>query len=228
MINIFSRLYENAAAAESVRTQLLGKGFPSYMLRVVTGEGTEAKLVRADVKPETAAAYAGETAKGKAVLVVTASYKPLGAAKVARAVLGASPAIAMDGVDELNTVRSQPDHAPSVLKEHPRFFTHLPAPEDRGHGRLSDALGWKTISKRKPRTSAISGGRFMSRAFWPMPLLKEKRKANSAISGGAYMSTKFWPQKLVSGSDRKISVIRGGGTPFSRMLGWPTTTSARD
>ena len=48
----------------------------------------------------------------------------------------------------------------------------------------------------------------------------------SAIRGGAYMSRYFWPMKLVSASKEKTSAIRGTWL-FSSMFGLPAISSYR-
>lgn len=226
MTTVITRLYADASKAESVANRLRWEGFPRNAVRVITSDGRDSeqirgRLERADVSEAVVADYASQVASGGAALVIQATYKPLGAARLAREIVEDSGAI--DSASEHNDyyMPDRPDHAPSVLKDHPRFMTLPLEPEDYRGGPISRELGLRLLSPHKARNSAIRGGRHMSRAFWPMPLVSKGRKATSAISGGRHMSKSFWPMPLVSTKPRKNSVIRGGALPLSRLLGWP-------
>lgn len=226
MTTVITRLYADEDTAKSVENRLRWEGFPKHTMRVITADGGDAdatrdRLSRADVNEALVSEYAQRLGAGAAVLVVYATYKPLGAARIAREIIGKSAAL--DQASDTNDfyVPERPDHAPSILKDHPRLMTLPLEPEDYRGGPISRELGIRLLSPRKERTSAIRGGRFMSRAFWPMSLVSRGRKATSAISGGRHMSRAFWPMPLVSTKPRKNSVIRGGALPLSRLLGWP-------
>jgi hypothetical protein len=219
MTTVITRLFasEKAVAAQIKRMQF--KGFPRHAMRMFTSVDAVAdKLKNAGVKGSTADAYAEKLGDG-AVLLINATYKPLGAARIARELLAKAETVDMGGHAEESYVKTQPEKAPSVLKEHPRFATMLQEVENRGP--ITGMVGMRMLSPHRTKRSAMSdGGRRMSRMFWPMPLLKEKRKANSAISGGRHMSKMFWPMPLVSTKPRRLSVIRDGDHPFSRIFGW--------
>lgn len=226
MTNVITRLYADTTKAEAVANRLRWEGFPRNSVRVISADGGDdgairARLSRADVNDAIIGAYASKLADGAAALVIQATYKPLGAARIAREIVAKSDAI--DGASEFNDyyMPDRPDHAPSVLKDHPRFMTLPLEPEDYRGGPISRELGIRLLSPRKSRNSAIRGGRHISKAFWPMPLVSKGRRATSAMSGGRHMSRAFWPMPLVTTKPRKNSVIRGGSLPLSRILGWP-------
>ena len=226
MTNVITRLYADTTKAEAVANRLRWEGFPRNSVRVISADGGDdgairARLSRADVNDAIIGAYASKLADGGAALVIQATYKPLGAARIAREIVAKSDAI--DGASEFNDyyMPDRPDHAPSVLKDHPRLMTLPLEPEDYRGGPISRELGIRLLSPRKSRNSAIRGGRHISKAFWPMPLVSKGRRATSAMSGGRHMSRAFWPMPLVTTKKRKNSVIRGGSLPLSRMLGWP-------
>ncbi len=225
MTTLITRLYASEKAADTMADKLYWKGFPRRSLQVVTGSDKAAvqeRLMRAHVPADSAAIYAEHVAGGTALLLIGATYKPLGAARIARDMTAKSDVMDVAGVVDETRVPDQPDHAPSVLKDHPRFLSMGISAK---RNLISDQLGLRTLSPRRERRSAIRGGRFMSRAFWPMKLVSQNRNAHSAISGGKFMSKAFWPMPLLSSTPRRNSVMPGGGTPFSRALGLSTLSS---
>ncbi len=228
MTQVISRLFENEKTAQSVFDRLRFEGLPPRALRIVTAQDGEsadalaARFTKLDVAQDAAKAYAQHMTGSQAAMVVHATYKPLGAAKITRGVVDRMNPMNVGDVTEESFVPDAPSRAPSILDSHPLFFTTRVS--DRrfpSGGPVSQGLGPQLLMKSRPRTSAIKGGRFMSRAFWPMALLKTDRTANSAIRGGKHMSRTFWPQPLLSRKERRLSVIRGGSLPLSRALGFP-------
>jgi hypothetical protein len=162
--------------------------------------------------------------QGDALLVVRATYKPLGAARITRDDHGETKARSRRRRGRRPLLPDGPDHAPSVLKDHPHMLSlDLDFGEYKG-GPVSAEFGIPLLTRgHRNRPLRVSrGGGHMSKWFWPMPLVTRKRKANSAISGGRYMSKLFWPMPLLSRKERTRSVIRDGALPFSRALGLPT------
>ncbi len=230
MTTVITRLYADEEAAQRTARRLRFEGFPGNAVQVISAAGLDrdtllSRMDRAMVPDEAARGYVDKVSAGNSLLVIRATYKPLGAARIARETVASSPALASGVSPEESWVKDPPDHAPSVLKDHPRFMTLPIEPEDYRPQLISRELGIPLLSRHKEKRSAISGGRFMSKAFWPMPLVTRKRKANSAMSGTRHMSRMFWPMPLVSTKERKNSVIRGGAHPISRALGWPTISS---
>lgn len=232
MTKVITRLYSEEKRAHSVADKLRWEGIPQRAIRVVAANGDEdaealkARLHKMDVHPDAVTAYVDHIGAGKAAVVVHATHKPLGAAKITRRTMDAGSPVDLGGVEQEQFVPDGPSHAPSILDTHPRFLTsRIDVVRIRTGQPVSNGIFPKTILKSGPRNSAIRGGRHMSRMFWPMPLLKKNRKASSAMRGGRYMSRAFWPMPLLSRKERSLSVIPGGALPLSRALGWPTVSN---
>jgi len=223
MTTIFTRLYPNPNVAEGVQDRLYRAGFPRHSMRVVTRQPDDGvsdiklRIDRARVPDREASVYAEGVVNGNALLIVAADYRPLGAVKTGRRILEGTNALPCNVETEEFRVTTLPDHAPYVLKDHPRFLT---APPDTDHtgGPLSDQFGFSMVSSERRGNSAIEGGK----RILPFLTVIKNRRANSAIRGGFHVSRAFWPMKLVTGKPRRNSVIRGGGHPLSRLLGWRT------
>lgn len=231
MTQVISRLFESETLASGVAERLRFEGLPVRVIRVVSAKPNEtanqlaARLGSYNVASDAAKAYAKLIKAGNAAVVVHAGYKPLGAAKITRNTLARNASVDAGKVTEEVFVKDKTGRATSIMDSHPHFLT------TRVHNRrltsggpVSSGVCPKLIMTHRPRTSAISGGRFMSRFFWPMPLLKKRRNARSAIRGGKHMSRMFWPQKLLSTKERRLSAISGGSLPLSRALGFPTVS----
>ncbi len=219
---VIARAYGDADSARGIRDRLYRAGFPRYQMSLICAkEGEDADQIKAHLMdawvPEVpAGTYAEIVAGGAGVVVVRASYKPLGAVRIANEAFATSGALDVGLAEQQFRVKTPPDHAPSILKDHPRFLTTAPRHDGRG-GLVSEQLGLRLLSAQKPRTSALAGGKiYMGNG------IKRKAKANSAYAGGGYMSQKFWPMPLLSTRKRELSVTENGGHPFSRILGWPT------
>ncbi len=221
MTTIFTRLYESQPIALAVQDRMYRAGFPRHVMRVIIGRpeetanGIENRISDARVPDREASVYAENVSQGAALLVVEATYKPLGAVKIARKMLSETKSIPCNVEAEEFKVPTLPDHAPSIMKDHPRFFTNPPDPDHLG-GPLSDQLGILLLTSKRRFNSALKDGGLMI----PIPQLMRGRKAKSAVSGGYHVSSTFWPMKLVTQKERRRSVIPGGGHPFSRRLGW--------
>ena len=221
MTKIITRVFPNAAQAERAVDRLNVKFLPKRNRRIITdGPNAEHEMRRANVHESAIDAYAKQLAAGGAVLVVKAGSKPLGAPRITREVMAKYDPVDMGNVVEEHKLPWVPDHAPSVLKDHPLFLTNS---DVETPGRISDGLSLPLLKQRSGRRPLMSGDKRMSRMFWPMPLLKTDRNASSAISGGRYMSRAFWPMSLLSTKPRRRSVIPGGDLPLSRRLGLKTT-----
>lgn len=227
MTQIITRLFPSEKSAARTARKLHEEGFPKYILRIFTAasakdaDAMKARLEKADIDPAAAAVYAEHLKDDAALLLIPATYKPLGAARIAREILAEADTVDLGDIPDDTFVKDRPDHAPSVLKGHPLLITIPLWDDEMPRGPVTG--GFLPLTKQhRTKRSAMSGDHFMSRKFWPMPLLKRHRKANSAIHGGKFMSRMFWPQKLLSTGPRRNSVIRGGSRPLSRLFGWPT------
>ncbi|MEP4199376.1 MAG: hypothetical protein ABJL99_27450 [Aliishimia sp.] len=225
MTQVITRLFSSVDAARAQMNKMQLRGFPRNAMQVLPrGTSAQAKLVDAGVAGDTAKAYAKHKEKGSAVLLINATFKPLKAARIAREMLDEVETIDMGALDEESYVKTPLETSSSVMKDHPRFLTLFGAITDRGP--VTGAFGMRMLQPSRTKRSAMrDGGRRMSRAFWPMPLLKEKRSASSVISGGRHMSRAFWPMPLITNKPRRSSVIRGGDHPLSRRFGWATISS---
>ena len=229
MTTVITRLYADAATAERIAEQLRWQGFPSSALRVISGKGTHTRtakerLLDVHVPDGAADTYAKKVEGGNAVLVVLATYRPLGAARIAREALANSATIPSGVKDEETYVKETPKtEAPKILKEHPLFLTMKRHPGDYRPGTVSSEIGIPLLSPRRPKSdSVMSGGRYMSKSFWPMPLVSSRKPSGGVMKGGRHVSRAFWPMPLVTTKPPKRSVIPGGDLPLSRAMRWPT------
>lgn len=224
MTTIISRVFPDEASARQAAGRLEFRGVPSRACMIITGvdgDALTARMEAARVDDSARKAYAAAVKSGQVVLVVHATYKPLTAATIVRDTLAKFDTVDVGDVVEDYFVPDGPQKAESVLKEHPLFLTTPASRNGYEGGPITKGLGFNMLKPHKARNSAIRGGGFKSRAFWPMPLLSTKPRKKSVISGGRYMSKAFWPMPLLSDKPRTSSVIKGGDLPFSRTLGWP-------
>ena len=233
MTTIITRLFPSRESAAAVAADLDLKRFPRRAVHVITSssdEGAEAvsaQLERLEVDPAAATAYTDHLTKGDtALLVVRATYKPLGAARIAREALADADTIDVGQVPDDIYVPDRPERTPSVLTDHPHMLMLPMADDEIPRGPVTGNF-FRLLSPHRTKMSAMSGDNRMSRFFWPMPLLKRHRTANSAIHGGRVMSRRFWPQKLLLSGPRRKAVIPGGGHPMSRLFGWPLISHRR-
>ncbi len=222
MTTVLSRLYQTEHAARGMRDRLMRAGFPGYVLSLVaardgdTDAAIKARMVQALVPEDAAEAYAARVAEGASLVVVRATYKPLNAVRIATEAFDSSGALPVNLPSQSFKVPTPRDHAPSVLKDHPRFLTIAPG-QGGGAFLLSDRLGLRLLSPQKRRDSVLKDApRFFGRA-----ILRKKRKLSTMQPRP--MSRVFWPMPLLIHTSRKRSVVPGGGTVFSRWLGWPTS-----
>lgn len=228
MITVITRLYGDAQSGRGIRERLYRQGFPRHALTLVTpsdGDGVKALQARMEgalVPAEAAKVYAARVAKGASLVVVRATYKPLNAVRIAKETFQTSGALDAGLEDEAFRVKSPPDHAPSILKDHPLFLT-LPLDPERDARPLSTRFGVRLLSHPKRRDSVLRP----SKRFFGEGIIRD-RKSRSVLPSGSFMSRKFWPMPLLSDRKPGRSIIPGGGQPFSRLFGWPTVSETRD
>ena len=119
------------------------------------------------------------------LVVVRAPFTPFGAARKAMDIVDATPSVD-SAVADNNTLVSETirrELTLSVMTNHRLFLTDTKEMA-RNNGRISTGFGWRLLSRRKEKSSVIRGGRFMSRAFWPMALLSSKKSKLSVYRGG--------------------------------------------
>lgn len=222
--HVIGRLYKDAASARGMRDRLYRAGFARHTLSVVTPQdaedvdGLQAKIEEAWVPTGPAKHYATKLTEGMCLVVVRATYKPLNAVRIATQAFETSGAIPSGLNTDHFPIKTPPDPAPSILKDHPRFLNLPPSPDD-DRRLVSERLGLTQLSPPRRRDSVMS----VPKRFFGEGIIRKARKT-STLPPGTFMSQKFWPQPLVSNRKRSLSVIPGGGHPFSRLLGWPTTS----
>jgi hypothetical protein len=197
MTTIITRLYPDLATAQEVVAALKDRGHDPLTIDVIAerGEGApEARMRAARVPAASAAAYGPGVARGGALLVVRAPFAPMGTARDAIKVVNRTPSIDVGLADEDFYIREQPrlETAGKVMQG-TVFYMSNPH-RALGHGHI---LGSNPILPAKERTSAIRGGAYMSRMFWPMKLVTTNRQASSAIPGGMLISRMFGIPTLI-------------------------------
>lgn len=221
MTTLITRLFPDHKAAKAAADRLIFKGVPQRACTIIAGsDDAEKRLARARVDATAIAPYVSGMAAGQAVLVVRATYKPLGAVRVVNEILAKFDSVAVGSAVEQRKLPWEPEHAKSVLKDHPLFLTvpSIAVP----HGPITSNLGLR-MTKPHSTKRPLSNQR-MSKAFWPAKLISHKKRSASVIKGTRHMSAMFWPMPLLSHRSRRKSVIPGGGFPFSRLFGMRTTS----
>lgn len=201
MTTIITRLYEELGTAQAVAGELAAAGFPAdtYDIITQTGQGSvEDQIMAARVNERAANAYAQHMSAGRALLVVRAPFNPMGAALQAMNIVDTHASVNAGVSNENRYVRerAEPQRFLKIWRGSPRFLT----PD------------WNPGAKRRG---------LISRAFG-MPLLKRGRVTHSAFKGGKFMSRGFWPMPLVVRREPNVDGVRGGTTVFSNLLGWST------
>lgn len=225
MATLFSRLYDQVGAARTLADSLIWDGVPRRDVRIVSRRADEtvtelvARLQKMHVHESAATAYGPPLMEGAVVLVVRATYRPLGAPKLVRATLAKSSVRRFPDAIEEHRVKEPPQirDSLSILPAHPKLFS-LGMEDAARAGPVTADLGFRMLTDGPRKTSVIEGGRRMV----PLPLLRRRRARPSVLAGGTHISRRFWPMPLVTRKERTSSVIRGPGTVFSRSLGMST------
>jgi hypothetical protein len=188
MTTIITRLYADAKTANAAAQALRAEGMPQDALDVVAkGGDSAAALMAARVGAATAAAYATRIDGGAVAVVARAPVTPFGYARKVMDVLDGFDSIRVPGVKADEYIREEigSDYYISVLTDHPRWFSQdLQPGSGNWPGPVSRAFAMPLLKRHKDRNSAYSGTRYMSKAFWPMPLLSTKPRKSSVIPGG--------------------------------------------
>jgi hypothetical protein len=191
MTTIITRLYPDMATAKRVASALMDRGHDEATISILTQEGDGSamdRMARARIPSSSAAAYAPGLAKGQALVVVQAPFAPMGTARDAIRSMNRTPAINVGIANEDYYIREEPNVETSGKIMHGTVFFMSNPLRPMAHGHV---LGQNPILPPRERRSAISGGAYMSKMFWPMKLVSTGRQANSAISGGFLFSSLF-------------------------------------
>jgi hypothetical protein len=186
MTTIITRLFADAAAAKAAVDDLLSRDHDPRTINVISGSAGDSAVDRiraARVGAAAAAIYAGHVEQGRALVVVAAPFNPVGTARDAMRALSRHPAMNVGVADENVYMREQPrvDISGKVDSRHTLWMTR---PGSIGAG---GPIFGMAASGRKPGTSAIRGGAYMSTKFWPMRLVTAPKQGRSASSGGGLM-----------------------------------------
>ena len=189
MTTIITRLYSDVTAAQAVVAALTGSGHNPATIDVITRDGPTPATDRmraARVPAASAAAYAPAIAEGRALLLVSAPFAPMGTARHAIKTVNRYPALSVGLANEDVYIREDPKVETSgKILTGTTFFMSNPH-RSTGHGRV---FGANQLMPSKPRTSAMRGGGYMSTKFWPGKLLSAPKERNSAIRGDWQLSS---------------------------------------
>jgi hypothetical protein len=191
MTTIITRLYSDLPAANAAMRALLDAGQNDETIQIITGDtigGARAAMTDARISAVSAAAYESAMTEDQALLVVQAPFNPMGTARTAINVLQKHPAMDLGLQDEDVYLRDYPtaQYSNSVMRDHPLLLSNPFRRLSHGH-----IFGNNPIIHSKERTSAIRGGAYMSRFFWPTRLVSAPKERNSAIHGGLLFSSLF-------------------------------------
>ncbi len=191
MTTIITRLYSDQSGASAAMAALVKSGQDEDTIRIITGStagGAAAAMKAARVSTGSAAAYAKAMTGEQALLVMQVGFNPIGAARNAVKVLDRHPAMNVGLEDEDVYLREYPtvEASRNLLANNPLVMSNPFRRLSHGH-----ILGNNPIIQSKPRTSAMRGGGFMSRYFWPMKLVSSPKQGTSAMRGGFLFSSMF-------------------------------------
>lgn len=174
MAKVITRYFESAARARSVRDELIYRRrfSPTILDLYESAEDLDAKLVAAHVEAKTAKGYAKKMAKGGAVLLVRAGYRPLAVAQTTREVTADMGAADMGALVEEVVVKDEPGRKISVLQDHRLFMSRPRDPASTNHYMADWPI--PLISRRKPlRETTLTGHGRM--ANFPIPLISRRQ-----------------------------------------------------
>lgn len=191
MTTVVSRLYDTVDTAARVADKLRAQGFPESTISVITTPDA-GRIAAARVGEVATAAYAKAMKDGQALLVCRAPVTPFGAARVAMATADSEAWIDAGRGKSNEYIREVADldvQTPRILLNHPMMMTRDDYVGSGWSGwRLSDVFGFPTVSPRRDyKLSVMQGTRYMSRGFWPRPLLSAKPRKSSVMPGGRLM-----------------------------------------
>lgn len=173
MTTIISRLYQDAATAETIAGALMDEGHTPDRIAIFTAPD-EAAITATWVGPAAAKAYATALGQGGALVVATVGF---GRTTTAIGIMDSADSLDVGLATESRYMSdfTSSRGSDSVLKSHPLWMTNRHA--SLPHSRI---FGAANLSKHRTSRSAIAGGRLMAKYFWPMPHVIAPGKRNSA------------------------------------------------
>ncbi len=195
MTQVITRYFEDVNAAGAVKRALHSKGFPLSDLRLLTeAKSATRALSNARVLPKSIKAYEKKLAKGGAVLLAKATFKPLGAAQLVRSMTSEMGAAVMKGAVEEVYVIDKPGRPRPILSAHPRMMTR----KRQAQSSTFHMANWpiQLLSKRKPKDE-FAFPRHSRMASFPIPLLS-RRKPGDAFAFPRHARMANFPIPLIS------------------------------
>jgi hypothetical protein len=180
MTTIITRLYADTSTARAVASTLVAQGHAQDTVDVITRDGggdLVSRMLAARVRQGAAAQYASAVEEGKALVVVRAPFSPMGAARHAMKIADKTASIKVGVANENDYIREDPkvNTRNSLLAGNPMVMSNPFRPLPHAH-----ILGSNPILAPRSRRSAIAGGKFMSRMFWPMRLVSANAKEGTS------------------------------------------------
>lgn len=191
MTTLITRLYSDPAGADAAKAALLAAGQEAETIQIInrhSAGGPGAAMQAARIEPASAMAYGRAMTGEQTLLVVMAPFNPIGTARNAIKTLRKHPAMDLGLHDEDVYLREYPapEYSITVMTSHALIMSNPFRRLSHGH-----ILGNNPLLPSRARNSAMRGGGYMSKAFWPMKLVTTGRHAASAIHGGTLFSRLF-------------------------------------
>ena len=221
-MKVITRFFDKADAARKARKELLYiKGVSQRIVHLYEGgNDVEARLNAARLAPPTSKAYAERLAKGGAVLLVEAGYKPLSIAQTTRDVCAQMGGERIDGLVEEVEIKDKVRRGMNVLRDHPLFMSRPRDPDATNFYMANWPI--PLINRKKPFTAALFEPH-AHMANWPIPLTnRRKPNTNSIFSRHARMAN--FPIPLIS---KRTPADRFAFPRHKRMADFPIPLTNR-
>ncbi|MFK7754657.1 MAG: PucR family transcriptional regulator [Sedimentitalea sp.] len=182
MTKVITRYFDSATRAIQVRNELVQqRRFSTKIVRLYDdANGLADALTAANVDATAAKTYEKHVAKGGAVLLVNAGFKPLSVAKITREVTAFMGAANLGDIVEEVFVRDEIKPASSVLTNHPKFLSREKDPYETNHYMANWPI--PLISRAKPSNNSIFP-RHARMADFPIPLTDRRKPFTGSIIG---------------------------------------------
>lgn len=156
-------------------------------------------IAAAGVGHVSAAAYARAMGPGQALLVVRAPFTPFGRARSAMRIADSFGPLAVPGTNPDQHVPDQPRPRifyPAIGRHAHVLTPDMPPRIERRRGLVSAAFGVPLLLRRRRRRAGMPSGWRVT--GWLMPLLSRRRPRKALLQSGSFLSRMFWPLPLLS------------------------------
>lgn len=216
MSTIITRLYKSEATAKKVVGALRAKGLKDEDISVFAGATDGGDLRAAGIDAAAADGLAARVGEGGALVVVRA---PFGAAVKAQGAVDTQSSLKIDSdvAYRYSGARVGGSRSESVI---PGRKYYLSDPDDpplaKSRYQISDMMGWKLLSDRKPSPDILmeSGKRIMP---WE-PLSTWQLGTKLSDKATPFSDALNWP--TLKEPNRSDNLMRNNPTPFSTRMGW--------